>query len=263
MRARNIKPGFFKNEYLAEISHSARLLWIGLWCFADRKGRLEFRPKKIRAELFPYEKIEIQPLIDELARSPERFITLYEIGNIQYLQINNFEKHQNPHCREKASTIPAPDKAMPCTGKGDVEPGGFRIPDSGFRIPEEPEIQAPGKAMPSADETNSAPSGAPFDKIKETANRLKTKGIFKGAFAFVHKSLERGANPDALLHTLCRMERKQTFEQHGGPWAYGVAVLKIENGNFNEREFQQQNEQYKSADVPNKIAGFLKGIGNA
>lgn len=52
-RARNIKPGFFKNELLAEMPPEIRLLFMGLWCIADREGRFEERPKKIKMELFP------------------------------------------------------------------------------------------------------------------------------------------------------------------------------------------------------------------
>ena len=37
-RSRNIKPGFFKNEHLAECQPLARLLFIGLWTLADREG---------------------------------------------------------------------------------------------------------------------------------------------------------------------------------------------------------------------------------
>ena len=53
MRARNIKPGFFKNDTLAELDFAGRLLFIGLWGIADRAGRLEDRPKKSRRRYFP------------------------------------------------------------------------------------------------------------------------------------------------------------------------------------------------------------------
>jgi len=43
MRSRNIKPGFFKNEIIAEMPTETRLLFIGLWLLADREGRLEDR----------------------------------------------------------------------------------------------------------------------------------------------------------------------------------------------------------------------------
>ena len=65
-RARNIKPGFFKNEELAECSLAARLCFPGLWLLADREGRLEDRPKRIKGELFPFDTFEVGPLLDEL-----------------------------------------------------------------------------------------------------------------------------------------------------------------------------------------------------
>ncbi|WP_461949107.1 hypothetical protein ACOKPE_14565 [Acinetobacter baumannii] len=47
-RSRNIKPSFFMNEDIIELPYEARLLFIGLWTLADREGRLENRPKKIK-----------------------------------------------------------------------------------------------------------------------------------------------------------------------------------------------------------------------
>ena len=52
-RARNIKPGFFLNEELVELPFSTRLLFIGLWTLADRDGRMEDKPKRIKMSLFP------------------------------------------------------------------------------------------------------------------------------------------------------------------------------------------------------------------
>ena len=65
-RARNIKPGFFANDTLAECSPLARLLFAGLWTIADRAGRLEDRPKRIKAALLPYDECDINDLLDQL-----------------------------------------------------------------------------------------------------------------------------------------------------------------------------------------------------
>ena len=89
MRARNIKPGFFINEQLAECSLAARLLFIGLWLIADREGRLEYREKRIKAEVFPYDNIEVAPLVSELAR--EGLVVEYEVGGTAYLWITGFK----------------------------------------------------------------------------------------------------------------------------------------------------------------------------
>lgn len=105
-RARNIKPGFFKNEILAEMPVEARLLFIGLWTLADREGRLEDRPKKIKIEILVYDDFDVDSLLDILVGGD--FILRYEVGGKKYIQINNFTKHQTPHHKEIASDIPAP-----------------------------------------------------------------------------------------------------------------------------------------------------------
>ena len=107
-RARNIKPGFFKNDRLAECDPLARILFAALWCEADREGRLEDRPKRIKAECLPYDDADVDALLGQLERAG--FIVRYSIGEARYIAVLNFAKHQNPHVREPASTIPAPEE---------------------------------------------------------------------------------------------------------------------------------------------------------
>ena len=112
-RSRNIKPGFFQNEILAELSPLARLAFIGLWTLADREGRLEDRPRRIGVQLFPYDPVDIDAILDELAgaRDPDgspAFIMRYEAQGGRYITIRNFVEHQTPHHREKGSTLPPP-----------------------------------------------------------------------------------------------------------------------------------------------------------
>ena len=113
-RARNIKPGFFTNDALAEAQPLARILFAGLWCFADRKGRMHDRPKKIKAEILPYDDCNVDELIESLAVLG--FVLRYEVSGSKYIQVINFEKHQNPHVQEQASEIPAPDLHQTSTG---------------------------------------------------------------------------------------------------------------------------------------------------
>lgn len=108
MRARAIKPGFFKNEELVRLPVETRLLFIGLWCLADRKGRMEDRPGRIKMEIYPAESHDVSTMLDQLWH--HSFIERYEIKGNRYIQIVNFEKHQYPHIKERESTIPAPDK---------------------------------------------------------------------------------------------------------------------------------------------------------
>ena len=52
-RIRAIKPEFFTHERLAELSPIDRLFFIGLWTVADREGRLENRPQRLKGLFVP------------------------------------------------------------------------------------------------------------------------------------------------------------------------------------------------------------------
>ncbi len=118
-RSRLLKPGFFKNEHLAQLSPHTRLCFAGLWILADREGRLEDRPMRLKAEIFPYETVDMDSLLTCLAEGG--FIHRYRVENIAYLAIPKFTIHQSPHIREAESTIPAPDKHSASTGLASVE----------------------------------------------------------------------------------------------------------------------------------------------
>ena len=131
-RARNIKPGFFKNEDLVELPFEYRLLYIGLWTLADREGRLEDRPKRIKMEVFPADDVDIEAALTAL--HSVGFVQRYEIDGRRYVSIPAWKKHQNPHCREAASKIPPPPKTSASTVqaqcKHGTSPADSLIPDS-------------------------------------------------------------------------------------------------------------------------------------
>lgn len=112
-RSRNIKPGFFINEDLVDLPFSTRLLFIGLWTIADREGRLDDRPKKIKMAVFPADDVDIDEGLNQLAG--RGLISRYLVEGEGYIQITNFAKHQNPHMNEKESSIPAPECSSACT----------------------------------------------------------------------------------------------------------------------------------------------------
>jgi hypothetical protein len=108
-RTRSIKPSFFKNEYLAECDPMARLLFVGLWTLADSQGRMEFRPLRIKAELFPYENCDILGLLKQLAE--KGFVRAYESGDVKVLEIPTFGDHQRCHPDERDEGLPPPDES--------------------------------------------------------------------------------------------------------------------------------------------------------
>jgi len=156
MRLRTIKPGFFANEELAELPPLTRILFAGLWCYADREGRLKLRPKRIKAAILPYDDCDIATMLEDLAA--RGFIRRFTVEGTDYLDIVEFHKHQRPHRKEAASTIPSPPEHLPRsvpvpakvragTDQGDDEPAqslGTGIPSlgNGTRTPPLPPASA-------------------------------------------------------------------------------------------------------------------------
>jgi hypothetical protein len=131
-RLRTLKPAFFANEELAAIPPLGRLLFEGLWCIADRRGRLEDRPSRIKAEILPYDRVSVDSLLNKLAA--HGFIERYEVTGVKYIQVVTFEKHQNPHIREAESIIPPPVSASGLAREEHGAEPGRAVPFSVFGI---------------------------------------------------------------------------------------------------------------------------------
>lgn len=115
-RIRSLKIGFFTNELLCELSPWHRLLFAGLWLLADREGRLEDRPRRIKATLFPYDEMDVDRLLTELAE--KGFVVRYTADGAgadgaRYLAIPTFAEHQRPKTDEYPSAYPAPSLMIP------------------------------------------------------------------------------------------------------------------------------------------------------
>lgn len=127
---------------------------------------------RIKAEVFPYEDVDIEALLRDLAskrngnKQPE-FLIRYSRPEGKFIQIVNFQKHQNPHVKEAPSTIPAPDSPGASTvqvGESTVRATltpSSPIPDSPLLTPDSPSPEpgastgrAPGKKFtpPTAEE---------------------------------------------------------------------------------------------------------------
>lgn len=160
MRARNLKPSLFKHELLATADPLYAWIFQGLWCLADREGRLEDRPQRIHLEINPGRAYEgTAKALDWLAE--HGFITRYKSGQVAVIQVVNFGKHQNPHHKEPASKLPEPEacpgqvqgfapntlgqepEASPGQAQGKPESGPIPtvlIPDSPSLIPDSPSL---------------------------------------------------------------------------------------------------------------------------
>lgn len=120
-RIRSIKPDFWTDEKIVELSAFARLLFIGLWNFADDDGRMEYSPKRIKMQIFPADSLDISELFGELRR--EGMIEVYTVDNQEYLHVCNMAKHQKIDKRSPSKLPPPPNspefpRTPPLEGKG-------------------------------------------------------------------------------------------------------------------------------------------------
>jgi len=91
-RIRTIKPDFWTDEKIVELSFEARLFFIGSWNFADDNGNLQRSAKKLKMQIFPADAIDCEPLIQSLMA--HGLLSEYEVNGEKYLHIKGFTTHQ-------------------------------------------------------------------------------------------------------------------------------------------------------------------------
>jgi hypothetical protein len=102
-RIRSIKPEAFDDPDLGSLPPVHRWIFVGLWTQADREGRVHDEPARLKVRVAPYDDVNMDDVLQSLA---PKFITRYSVEGCNYIQINNFEKHQKPHPKEASSVIP-------------------------------------------------------------------------------------------------------------------------------------------------------------
>jgi hypothetical protein len=142
-RIRGVKPEFFTDPDIGELSLAARLLFIGLWTQADRDGRLIDDIRQLKIRLFPFDddinlnrldkllaELQAKKMIHRYAGTrsdpagknqeqtgvstdPTRCQTGVSTGlaptihDADCIWITHFTRHQRPHHTENASLISA------------------------------------------------------------------------------------------------------------------------------------------------------------
>lgn len=109
-RIRTVKPEIFSDEKLWDLSLETGLPLLqafeGLWCYADREGRFEWRPRALKTLILPYWEGDFQRALEALERG--RYVVRYVVDGQTYGVVRGFSKHQRVNQREAQSTIPSP-----------------------------------------------------------------------------------------------------------------------------------------------------------
>ena len=94
-RIRTIKPQFWDDAKIGRIPRDARLLYIGLWTFADDLGVVIADPVWLKSKIFPYDRIQIQQLEAWLGSLEKTgFISLLSVKSESFYYLPTFSRHQ-------------------------------------------------------------------------------------------------------------------------------------------------------------------------
>jgi len=166
-RTRNIKPGFFKNEDVASCDPVARLLFAGLWTLADADGRMEYRPLRIKAELFAYDSFDIVPMFGQLVA--RGLVVVYQVGDGTYLEIPRVRLHQRCHPSEASEGFPSCEDGQAVNFHGEQ-----LFPVANCALPSFPSLSSFPSSNPSTSSALSTPQprrrSKPADPLRWSAD---------------------------------------------------------------------------------------------
>lgn len=216
-RIRTIKPEFFTHEGLAELSPLQRLFFIGLWTQADREGRLEDRPKRLKAVILPYDDCDVVSILDDLTNAG--FLVRYEADGKPFLQIPAFGKHQRPHPKEPMSDIPAQPsrekKRQVVKKNGETMPSPSLREGVSLREGKESPLSPPGDLLVPPQWLSSKL----WEDFKDHRKALKAKMTLnaeKLALSKLENFLAAGEDPQAIVKQSIEMGWKGLFALNNG-----------------------------------------------
>jgi len=120
----------------------------------------------------------------------------------------------------------------------------------GFKPPSKPKSSSSVFSLQSSINKDLKPVSLPVDnsrreietELKNLTEYLYQSKIFSNAPGFKNACLKQNKNPKAIIHALTQIKNNRPKD----PWGYGVDILKVEDGNYNEKEFQSKSSQYKA-----------------
>ncbi|WP_328186970.1 hypothetical protein [Marinobacter sp. OP 3.4] len=276
-RARNIKPGFFTNDDLGELSPLARLGFIGLWGQADFNGNMKYKPKRLKVEVLPYDNVDFAELVGELQQAG--FVEIYQVDGEDYLHVVNFRKHQRPHKNEvlRGTDIPQPVTGDDPNGTDPERNGieteqerdenvsnppdtGYLIPDSGYQIPESKTPSSGDDSAPSSESKPQPKDPVEYQAIVDMYNELlgdflpevvklntKRKSLMRARWKEVFGKNSRGSDLDFWRRYFLHVRRSKplTGTKDGFNWRPGFDWLLNESNMTRviEGEFHQGDDQ--------------------
>lgn len=90
-----MRPEFFTDRVMGDLSPDVRLTYIGLWCVADDAGWMTWDVDQIAAQLYPYESIRVRTKRIEKARdelTTARRLVIHECGCAEVPKLSEHQR---------------------------------------------------------------------------------------------------------------------------------------------------------------------------
>lgn len=213
-RIRTIKPEFWTNEKVMECKPLTRLLFIGMWNFADDYGRMPFAPMSIKARVFPndpFTAADIRDMLSELCSSD--LLMIYSAGDKEYIEITGWE-HQKIDKRQ-VSKLPGPFEAgSDVKGGNSPNPADFpRTPPTPAAVMEGNGGEGKGKDM-LASLAVRAPSR--FEDFWKAYPRREGANPRKPAESKFNALVKSGADPEMMIAAARQLSQAESAKGNIG-----------------------------------------------
>lgn len=236
-RNRMIKPDFWGDEKLSELSLQARLLYIGTWNFSDDFGVVKGHPSWLKNNIFPYDDINIKEFeswLNELIKLKRLFPFTEDLE--KYFFIAKFLEHQKINRPSKELRNPKPPANI----------FNSHHPHESFN---ESSVNAHNNLTPQVKlkevKLNKSRSAGIFEFIDPKL--LKRVGIkWPKCYQWIMKSLKHNKNENAIIHVLKRIDGIKSIHDY---YAFATKVLNVESGNYNEQEFSVKEAQRQKQEL--------------
>jgi hypothetical protein len=198
---------------MADLEPVTRLLYIGLWNFVDDEGYIEYKPRKIKMQIFPGNDYDVETALLHLLQAGR--LGEFDSDQGKLLQVLRFQDHQRvPH--------PSPTKFTGITRSNSGTP---HEDSRALTKPQEPSLLK-GKERKGKESNVQSSTGREFDEFWKVYPRKEGKQPALRAYLKARKSFDaeailKGAQAYALL-----MVGKE--KQH----------IKMAQGWLNDRRFE-------------------------
>lgn len=258
-RIRSIHPGIWTDEGFAMLSMAARVLLFGIWTEADDHGVFEYKPVSLKMRIFPADKVDVEPLMEEL--TVFNLVSVFPSEGRHYGVVRNFCRYQRPKKPSYKHVLPDEfrtyvgltgnsSEPLPHQSSTGTEISPQMEEGGGNRRREEERKQDAANAAPMSDLLSSEVPSPPARSAKSYAFesgiiRLNQKDFDKWKRAYSHLDLE------AELLSMTRWANEQGPEH----WFHAVSGALTKRN----RELGLRLEQNKSDGLTNDEKFFGKG----